>query len=106
MVGQWRTLVGWRSRHVVQSRPRGAVVFRYLATRELQAFFEHICSFIHPPIHLQVRSFIYSIHKSKVIEIFVYSRCLIVENIYCTPTLMANKMFALITLYWGRRTIN
>lgn len=80
MVGQWRTLVGWRSRPVVQSRPRGAVVFRYLATTELQAFFEHICSFIHPPIHLQVRSFIYSIHKSKVIEIFVYSRCLIVEK--------------------------
>ena len=65
---------------MVQSRPRGAAVFGYLAPRVLQAFFEHICSFIHPPIHLQVRSFIYSIHKSKIIEIFVYSRCLIVEK--------------------------
>ena len=54
--------MGWQSRHVVYSRPRGAAAFRYLAPGASQALFECeklllIFSPIHPPTSALFYSF-------------------------------------------------
>lgn len=58
--------MGWRSRHVVSSRPRGAAAFRYLAPGASQVLFEcekllFVYFFTHPSSYKCIILFIQSI---------------------------------------------